>query len=116
MCRASRTDTHARLAASVGGFRVNEPTLNGHLCRLVGELVKQGISLQQASREFERQYLLAALRAHAGSLSRSASSLGVHRNTLRNKMSALGIESDDITPRPRPRRRRTVSRLARASR
>jgi DNA-binding NtrC family response regulator len=83
---------------------LSDQTLNGHLCRLVGELVRQGISLQQASREFERQYLLAALRAHDGSLSRSASALGVHRNTLRNKMAALGIGPQDILP-PRSRRR-----------
>lgn len=86
---------------------MSDQTLNGHLCRLVGELVREGISLQQASREFERQYLLAALREHAGSLSRSATSLGVHRNTLRNKMAALKIAPKDFTaaPRPRPRRR-----------
>jgi DNA-binding NtrC family response regulator len=84
---------------------VSDQTLNGHLCRLVGELVRQGISLPQANREFERQYLLAALRAHEGSLLRSASALGVHRNTLRNKMAALGIEPQDYAPRPRPRRR-----------
>jgi DNA-binding NtrC family response regulator len=82
---------------------VSDQTLNGHLCRLVGELVKQGISLQQANREFERQYLLAALRAYAGSLSRSATALGVHRNTLRTKMAALRIEPDDIAARPRRR-------------
>ena len=82
---------------------MSDQTLNGHLCRLVSELVREGISLQQASREFERQYLLAALREHEGSLSRSASSLGVHRNTLRNKMSALGIEPHDFAPRPRRR-------------
>jgi DNA-binding NtrC family response regulator len=88
---------------------VSDQTLNGHLCRLVGELVKQGISLQQANREFERQYLLAALRAYAGSLSRSASALGVHRNTLRNKMAALQIEPQEIAQRPR---RRAVARKA----
>ena len=84
---------------------MSDQTLNGHLCRLVGELVRQGISLQQASREFERQYLLAALREHEGSLSRSATSLGVHRNTLRNKMAALRIVPKEFTPAPRPRRR-----------
>jgi DNA-binding NtrC family response regulator len=88
---------------------VSDQTLNGHLCRLVGELVREGISLQQASREFERQYLLAALREHAGSLSRSASSLGVHRNTLRNKMAALKIAPKDFAPAPRPRPRRRAS-------
>ena len=87
---------------------MSDQSLNGHLCRLVAELVRQGISLNQASREFERQYLLAALREHEGSLSRSASSLGVHRNTLRNKMASLGIEPHDFAPRPR--RRASVSR------
>jgi len=90
---------------------MSDQTLNGHLCKLVGELVREGISLQQASREFERQYLLAALREHEGSLSRSASSLGVHRNTLRNKMAALRIAPKDFAPAPRPRpRRRAVAR------
>ena len=87
---------------------MSDQTLNGHLCKLVGELVREGISLQQASREFERQYLLAALREHEGSLSRSASSLGVHRNTLRNKMAALRIAPKDFAPAPRPRRRATA--------
>jgi len=85
---------------------VSDQTLNGHLCRLVGELVRQGISLAQASREFERQFVLAALREHDGSVSRSATALGVHRNTLRNKMAALGIHLQETQqPRPRPRRR-----------
>jgi len=84
---------------------VSDQNLNGHLCRLVGELVRQGISLGQATREFERQFVLAALREHEGSLSRSASALGVHRNTLRNKMSALGIDPQQTHARPRPRRR-----------
>jgi DNA-binding NtrC family response regulator len=71
---------------------VPDYSLNGRLCRLVTELVGQGVPLQQAKGEFERQYLLAALREHQGSLSRSAEALGVHRNTLRNKMAALGIQ------------------------
>lgn len=82
---------------------MTEQTLNGRLCRLVEELVRQGLSLQQATREFERQYLLAALRVHDGSVSRSAAALGVHRNTLRNKMAALGIDAQEGLSRPRRR-------------
>ncbi len=84
---------------------MSDQTLNGHLCRLVAELVRQGISLEQANREFERQYLIAALRAHEGSLVRSSSALGIHRNTLRNKMASLRIAPQDVLPKPRPRRR-----------
>ena len=75
---------------------MSEQTLNGRLCRLVEELVHQGIPLQQATREFERQYLRATLRDNDGSVSRTASALGVHRNTLRNKVSDLGIGTDDV--------------------
>ena len=86
---------------------MTDQTLNGRLCRLVDELVRQGLSLHQAAREFERQYLLAALRVHDGSVSRSAAALGVHRNTLRNKMAALGIDAQEGQSRPR---RRAVAR------
>jgi DNA-binding NtrC family response regulator len=81
---------------------VSEQTLNGRLCRLVEELVEQGIPLHQATREFEKQYVRATLRDNDGSVSRSASALGVHRNTLRNKMAALGLDAQES---PRPRRR-----------
>ena len=67
-------------------------SLNGLLCSLVGELVAQGVPLQQAKQEFERRYLMAALKQQDGNLTRSSEVLGVHRNTLRNKMSALGIK------------------------
>lgn len=70
-------------------------TLNGRLCRLVTDLVCRGVTLQQAKGEFERQFVLAALREHQGSLSRSANALGVHRNTLRNKMAALEIDPQE---------------------
>jgi DNA-binding NtrC family response regulator len=82
---------------------VSEQTLNGRLCRLADDLVQQGISLQQALREFERQVLLAALREHEGSVTRSASALGVHRNTLRNRIAALGIKAQEALGRPRRR-------------
>ena len=62
-------------------------SLNGLLCRLVSELVERGVPLEQARREFERQYALAALERHDGNVTRAAEALGVHRNTLRSKVS-----------------------------
>ena len=61
-------------------------SLNGLLRRLVGELVDRGIPLEQARRQFERQYVETALQQHDGNLTRAAEALGVHRNTLRNKL------------------------------
>ncbi len=77
--------------------------LNGQLTRLTRELVVRGVTLEQARREFEKQYILAALRSHEGNLSRSAESLGVHRNTLRNKVATLGITARDYASSTRRR-------------
>lgn len=82
---------------------VKEQNLNGQLSQIVDELVCRGLTLAQARREFERQFIVAALRTHDGNLCRSARSLGVHRNTLRNKVSDLGIGADDVA-RPSGRR------------
>lgn len=69
--------------------------LNGRLCQLVEDLVDRGISYKQARREFERRYLVETLRRHDGNLTRAAATLGIHRNTLRNKLSTLKVGADD---------------------
>lgn len=80
--------------------------LNGKLGQLIEELIGNGLTLSQVSREFEKQFILATLRSNDGNLSRSARHLGIHRNTLRNKVGSLGIEpSDYLAPsRRRPGR------------
>jgi DNA-binding NtrC family response regulator len=72
-----------------------EQNLNGRLFQIVDELVRRGLTLEQARREFERQFIVASLKSNRGNLCRSAKSLGVHRNTLRNKVSDPGIGSED---------------------
>ncbi|HVT18895.1 MAG TPA: helix-turn-helix domain-containing protein [Thermoanaerobaculia bacterium] len=72
-----------------------EQNLNGRLYQIVDELVRRGLTLEQARREFERQFIVASLKSNRGNFCRSAKSLGVHRNTLRNKVSDLGIGSED---------------------
>lgn len=83
---------------------VAKQTLNGRLFLLVDELVRQGLTLEQARREFEKQFIVASLRSNEGNLCRSARSLGVHRNTLRNKVCDLGIASNDYASRAAARR------------
>ncbi|HEX6199934.1 MAG TPA: helix-turn-helix domain-containing protein [Thermoanaerobaculia bacterium] len=79
--------------------------LNGRLRQIVDELVGSGVTLEQARREFERQFIVSSLRSHEFSVGRSADSLGVHRNTLRNKISNLGIEVDTLRSERRRARR-----------
>jgi DNA-binding NtrC family response regulator len=84
-----------------------EQNLNGRLYQIVDELVCRGVTLEQARREFERQFIVASLKSNRGNFCRSARSLGVHRNTLRNKVSDLGIgaEDYDLPGRRQPRRK-----------
>lgn len=87
------------------GRVVKEQNLNGRLFQIVDELVRQGVTLEQARREFEKQFIVASLRSNDGNLCRSARSLGVHRNTLRNKVSDLGIrDNEDVGLRSALRR------------
>ena len=78
--------------------------LNGRLLEIVDELVDQGLTLEQARQEFERQFISASLRTNDWNFCRSARSLGVHRNTLRNKMSSLGLAETTGRPKRAPRR------------
>lgn len=78
---------------------MTHPNLKGQLLEIVDELVEQGVTLAQARREFEKQFIVASIRSNDGNLGRSARSLGVHRNTLRNKVSNLGIASEEYNPR-----------------
>jgi DNA-binding NtrC family response regulator len=84
-------------------------TLQARLKNLVDELVNQGVSLDQARREFEKQFIITCISANEGNLSRSAKCLGIHRNTLRNKVEGLGIELGDSKPAARRPARRASS-------
>ena len=75
---------------------MTQESLNGRLCQMVDELVRMGLTLEQARKAFERQFILASLARNEGNIGRSAKSLGVHRNTLRNKVSALGLQPSDF--------------------
>jgi DNA-binding NtrC family response regulator len=85
---------------------VAEQNLNGRLHLIVDELVRRGVTLEQARREFERQFIVASLRSNDGNFCRSARCLGVHRNTLRNKVTDLGIGAGDYDLRRRAGRTR----------
>ena len=60
--------------------------LDGQLRTLIRKLVHEGVPLRQACREFERKYIEEALQEHDGSMSRAAAALGIHRNTLYNRL------------------------------
>jgi DNA-binding NtrC family response regulator len=65
--------------------------LDGQLQEIIDELLAHGISLDLAKKEFEKKYIVGAVKRSSGNLGRAASSLGIHRNTLRNKVGILNI-------------------------
>ena len=65
--------------------------LDSQLQQVIEELLSHGISLDLAKKEFEKKYIVGAVKRSSGNLGRAASSLGIHRNTLRNKVGILNI-------------------------
>ena len=61
----------------------------------MNQLASQGVTLAQAREIFERQFILASLRLNHGNITNSANHLGLHRNTLRNKVATLQIQATD---------------------
>jgi DNA-binding NtrC family response regulator len=54
-------------------------------------MVSRGILFEDARLEFERRFIVKALEACDGSLVRTASALGIHRNTLSRKIAEFRI-------------------------
>ena len=72
---------------------IDEPGQSGELS------VSIDIPFRDAKRavveNFERTYLIEALRAHDGNISRTAESIGMVRQSLQQKIRELGLRSDD---------------------
>ena len=68
-------------------------TTKADLERLVLRMHKTGILYFEATREFKKQFILAALRTAHGDQSRAAQALGMHRNTLVRNIRCLNIDT-----------------------
>ena len=53
---------------------------------LIVEMVEKGILFSDAVNQFEKQYIGKVLKRHKGNITKAASTLGMHRNTLSKKM------------------------------
>ena len=54
-------------------------------------MVTKGIRYDEAQREFEKKFIAQVLLKADGNLGKAADLLGIHRNTLRNKVGILNI-------------------------
>ena len=60
--------------------------ISERLDALVGEMVNKGIQFEDAVHEFEKRFIARVLGHCDGSLTKTADTLGIHRNTLSRKM------------------------------
>ena len=66
--------------------------ISDRLDRLVDEMVERGVQFEDAIHEFEKRFISRVLGCCDGSLTRTADTLGIHRNTLTRKMGAYKIK------------------------
>jgi transcriptional regulator with PAS, ATPase and Fis domain len=59
----------------------------------------QGLSYHQAKEQFERQFIINALRTNQGRINLTSDKAQIPKNTLLRKMRKYGIQSDDNTDR-----------------
>jgi DNA-binding NtrC family response regulator len=60
--------------------------------KLVEEMVDRGVQFDDAVHEFERRFISRVLGQCDGSLTKTACTLGIHRNTLTRKMGTYKIK------------------------
>jgi DNA-binding NtrC family response regulator len=60
--------------------------ISERLEKLVEEMVDRGVHFDDAVKEFEKRFISRVLGKKAGSLTKTADALGIHRNTLTRKM------------------------------
>jgi DNA-binding NtrC family response regulator len=61
------------------------------LDRLIAEMVERGVHFDDAQREFERRFIARVMSKCGGNVCRAADVLGMHRNTLTRKVTALKV-------------------------
>jgi len=70
---------------------------------LINQMVEHGISYEDAVNEFEKRFIRKVLEKSNNNQSKTAQTLGIHRNTLSRKIDELGLDH-------RPKRRKRSSR------
>ncbi|MBP7776768.1 MAG: helix-turn-helix domain-containing protein [Acidobacteria bacterium] len=62
------------------------------LDRIVNEMVDRGVHFNDAQREFERRFIARVVAHCDGNVGKAAEALGMHRNTLTRRVTALKIK------------------------
>jgi two-component system response regulator AtoC len=66
--------------------------ISDRLEKLVEDMVDKGVQFEDAVREFEKRFIARVLSTCDGSLTKTAHTLGIHRNTLTRKLGEYRIK------------------------
>jgi Fis family transcriptional regulator, factor for inversion stimulation protein len=71
--------------------------MKAELETLVDQMITRGILFEEAVKEFEKRFILSVVHRHHHNLSKAASELGIHRNTLSKRLQEyqLGAKGSD---------------------
>ncbi|MDX1582842.1 MAG: helix-turn-helix domain-containing protein [Thermoanaerobaculia bacterium] len=61
-------------------------TIDNHLSEIIRDLIRNGITLDQALDVFEGKFIAIAMDENDHNVTRASKALGIHRNTLHNKL------------------------------
>jgi len=60
--------------------------MKAELETLIDQMITRGILFEEAVEEFEKRFILSVVSRHHNNLSKAASELGTHRNTLSKRL------------------------------
>ncbi|MFN2481420.1 MAG: helix-turn-helix domain-containing protein [Pyrinomonadaceae bacterium] len=80
--------------------------MRARLEALIDEMLDGQLMLDEALSEFEKLYIEKALARHKKHLSRTASTLGIHRNTLSKRVAPYRTQERQTAKKPAKRRAR----------
>jgi transcriptional regulator with PAS, ATPase and Fis domain len=78
--------------------------MRARLEALIDEMLDGQIMLDEALEEFEKLYIQKALARHKEHLSRTAATLGIHRNTLSKRVAGYRTQERAAASNHRPRK------------
>ncbi|MBP6059811.1 MAG: helix-turn-helix domain-containing protein [Candidatus Saccharicenans sp.] len=73
--------------------KFEELNIHQKLENLIADMIDKEIHLKEAQAEFEKIYLETASARYKGNKTKIAQALGIHRNTLHNRLKALKIKT-----------------------
>ncbi|HUP65697.1 MAG TPA: helix-turn-helix domain-containing protein [Thermoanaerobaculia bacterium] len=84
-------------------------SIDDRLTQIIRELISSGITLEQAVEAFEAKYIGVAMLENRGNVTRASQLLGVHRNTIHNKLRSQSRLSGYVAAlRPKKSARKTA--------